>query len=245
MFSLRPSGSISEGQMKANRSLAMAAVGGIAAVSLLAGLDMFRNDGNGVTASDPLSGRAQLVVNSQRAKQQQQAGKELSPEEQAKEALRRRNQVEAVAAAKRRMQDQAALRRKARNAAVARYGALYKARDDTRRERASRDAERRKYEGTPREVARNLLADHGWSLDQFSCLDKLWTKESNWRVTADNPTSSAYGIPQALPGRRMAEYGSDWRTNPITQIRWGLDYIEDAYGTPCEAWAHSRATNWY
>nr|WP_210424473.1 hypothetical protein [Gephyromycinifex aptenodytis] len=64
-------------------------------------------------------------------------------------------------------------------------------------------------------------------------------------MSADNPTSSAYGIPQALPGPRMASHGKDWRTNPETQIRWGLDYIQKRYGNPCKAWSHSRATNWY
>lgn len=97
----------------------------------------------------------------------------------------------------------------------------------------------------PREVGRMLLAEFGFGADQFSCLDSLWTKESGWRVDADNPTSSAYGIPQSLPGSKMASAGDDWETNPVTQIRWGLGYIEDRYGTPCSAWAHSQANNWY
>lgn len=97
----------------------------------------------------------------------------------------------------------------------------------------------------PRELGQMLLAEFGFGADQWSCLDSLWTKESNWGVTADNPTSSAYGIPQALPGRKMASAGADWETNPVTQIRWGLGYIENRYGTPCSAWAHSQANNWY
>jgi hypothetical protein len=80
---------------------------------------------------------------------------------------------------------------------------------------------------------------------QFRCLDLLWEKESNWRVTATNPTSGAYGIAQALPASKYASAGSDWQTNAITQIRWGLGYIKAVYGTPCAAWAHSQATNWY
>lgn len=229
--------------MKAKRSLAMAAVGSIAAVSVVAGVDMFRSD-DGVTASDPVSGRAQMAVNSQRAKEKS-ARTPLTPEEQAAEVTRLRNQITQIETAKRRSQDLATIRGKARRAAVKRYAALSNAQDDSRRERASRDAERRKYEGTPKEVARNLLADHGWTLSQWRCLDKLWTRESRWRVDADNPTSSAYGIPQALPGRRMAEYGKDWRTNPVTQIKWGLDYIQDAHGSPCAAWAHSERKGWY
>lgn len=97
----------------------------------------------------------------------------------------------------------------------------------------------------PKSVARHLLAERGMGEDQFACLDKLWEKESNWQVTADNPTSSAYGIPQALPGHKMASAGADWETNPATQITWGLEYIGDRYGTPCKAWNHSQAVNWY
>lgn len=97
----------------------------------------------------------------------------------------------------------------------------------------------------PRSIGRALLAEFGFSSDQFSCLDALWTRESNWRVNADNPTSSAYGIPQALPGERMADAGADWATNPITQIRWGLGYIADRYGSPCGAWGFSQANGWY
>lgn len=94
-------------------------------------------------------------------------------------------------------------------------------------------------------VARSMVAERGWSAEQYTCLEKLWTKESNWRVTADNPSSSAYGIPQALPGSKMASAGADWRTNARTQIRWGLGYIDGRYGTPCNAWSHSVARGWY
>ncbi len=108
------------------------------------------------------------------------------------------------------------------------------------REQASRDAQR-----DPRGLAKIMVADRGWSSEQFTCLDKLWTKESNWRWNANNPSSSAYGIPQALPGSKMASAGSDWKTNPATQIEWGLGYIEGRYGTPCSAWSHSSSHNWY
>ncbi len=97
----------------------------------------------------------------------------------------------------------------------------------------------------PRTIGRLMAAERGWGGDQFACLDQLWTKESNWRVNADNPTSSAYGIPQSLPGSKMASKGADWATNPATQIAWGLDYIAGSYGTPCGAWSHSQAVNWY
>ena len=81
----------------------------------------------------------------------------------------------------------------------------------------------------PRQIAKGMLADFGFS-GQFGCLNDLWVGESNWRWNADNPTSSAYGIPQALPGSKMASAGSDWETNPATQIAWGLGYIEGRYG---------------
>ncbi len=97
----------------------------------------------------------------------------------------------------------------------------------------------------PREIGRSLLGEFGFSSDQFGCLDSLWTKESGWNVYADNPTSSAYGIPQSLPGSKMASAGADWADNPVTQIRWGLGYIQDRYGSPCGAWGHSQALNWY
>lgn len=97
----------------------------------------------------------------------------------------------------------------------------------------------------PRVVARAMLADFGWDAGQFSCLDRIWTQESGWRVDAENPSSGAYGIPQSLPGTKMASAGSDWRTNPATQIRWGLGYIQDRYGSPCEAWDFKKGAGWY
>ncbi|MDS1272140.1 lytic transglycosylase domain-containing protein [Lipingzhangella sp. LS1_29] len=99
--------------------------------------------------------------------------------------------------------------------------------------------------GSPREIAQAMLGDYGWGQDQWSCLDNLWEKESNWDHTAENPSSGAYGIPQSLPGDKMASAGADWRTNPATQIEWGLGYIDEQYGSPCGAWGHSQQHNWY
>jgi hypothetical protein len=96
----------------------------------------------------------------------------------------------------------------------------------------------------PRAYARLLLQQRGWS-GQFTCLNLLWNRESGWNYQAYNPSSGAYGIPQALPGSKMASIASDWRTNPATQIKWGLNYIAERYGTPCGAWGHSQATGWY
>jgi resuscitation-promoting factor RpfB len=99
--------------------------------------------------------------------------------------------------------------------------------------------------GTNRALGQSLAASHGWSGEQFACLDSLWQKESEWDHTARNRSSGAFGIPQSLPASKMASAGADWQTNPATQIRWGLGYIGERYGTPCAAWAHSRAKNWY
>ena len=110
-------------------------------------------------------------------------------------------------------------------------------------ERAARSAERAAAD--PKAIARELVGRHGWGGDQFSCLEQLWEKESRWDHTAQNPSSGAYGIPQALPGSKMASAGSDWQTDPTTQIEWGLGYIAERYGTPCAAWGHSQSANWY
>ena len=121
--------------------------------------------------------------------------------------------------------------------------------DEERRELAAKRRASRERRTAPvsagraRAIAQSMLAQRGWS-DQWSCLDRLWQKESGWRVTAANP-SGAYGIPQALPGSKMASAGDDWRTSAATQIRWGLGYIGDRYGSPCGAWSHSQSVGWY
>ena len=94
-------------------------------------------------------------------------------------------------------------------------------------------------------IARTMMAaNYGWGDDQFACLVSLWNRESGWRVNAAN-SSGAYGIPQALPGSKMASAGADWETNPATQIAWGLGYISGRYSNPCGAWAHSESSGWY
>lgn len=95
----------------------------------------------------------------------------------------------------------------------------------------------------PRAIGRALLLRFGFSADQFSCLDQLYISESNWRVDADNPTSSAYGIPQALTA--LHDLPADYNTSAEAQIRWGLEYIRENYGTPCSAWSFKQAHNWY
>lgn len=99
--------------------------------------------------------------------------------------------------------------------------------------------------GSAQAIAYDMLQSRGYGQDQYSCLVALWNKESGWRYNAANSSSGAYGIPQALPGSKMSSAGSDWRTNPATQITWGLSYISGRYGSPCGAWSHSKSVGWY
>jgi resuscitation-promoting factor RpfB len=95
-------------------------------------------------------------------------------------------------------------------------------------------------------LGKRLAAADGWgSGSQWSCLDALWTRESGWRSVWNYQGSGAYGIPQSLPASKMAAAGSDYMTNPATQIRWGLGYIASTYGTPCGAWSHETTDGWY
>jgi len=94
-------------------------------------------------------------------------------------------------------------------------------------------------------LGKTMAAVLGWTGAQWTALNELWTRESGWNYQATNPSSGAYGIPQALPASKMASAGADWRTDPATQIRWGLSYIAQRYGSPLNAWAHEQAFNWY
>jgi hypothetical protein len=129
--------------------------------------------------------------------------------------------------------------RKAREAEIA------KAKAEAARMRKQAIANARE---NPQAAARVLMVDHGWTSDaQYNCLVNLWNGESNWNYLAENRSSGAYGIPQSLPGSKMATFGDDWRTNPITQIKWGLWYIDERYGSPCNAWStwQARSPHWY
>lgn len=100
-------------------------------------------------------------------------------------------------------------------------------------------------EGAKATAQQMMSSRYGWGGDQFSCLESLWTKESGWNYQAYNADGGATGIPQALPGSKMAAAGADWQSSAATQIAWGLGYISSTYGTPCSAWSHSQAMNWY
>jgi len=95
-------------------------------------------------------------------------------------------------------------------------------------------------------VTKAIMDDeYGWDSEQYLCLNNLWTKESHWNYKAHNYRSGAHGIPQALPASKMDLIADDWRTNPVTQIRWGLRYIEDRYDTPCGAWSKFKRHRYY
>ena len=94
-------------------------------------------------------------------------------------------------------------------------------------------------------AAKSMLPAYGWDEGQYQCLEIMWTRESNWNYAAENPGSGAYGIPQSLPANKMASVASDWHDNAVTQIKWGLGYIKERYGSPCQAWAWWQAHNWY
>jgi hypothetical protein len=149
-------------------------------------------------------------------------------------------------------QEAAAAKAAAHNAAVAKAAAAkaaaHKAAEQAAAARQTQSAQEAAVtapSGSPQQIAERMLGQFGWSSGQFSCLQPLWEHESGWNVTAENPTSGAYGIPQALPGSQMSSAGADWQTNAATQIRWGLTYIQHRYGSPCGAWSHEQVAGWY
>jgi len=99
--------------------------------------------------------------------------------------------------------------------------------------------------GKNQRIGYDLASDRGWTGRQWVCLKKLWYRESGWSKNSGSPDGGAFGIPQALPGSKMASAGSDWRTNAATQIKWGLGYISGRYGSPCSAYAHWQSHSWY
>ena len=97
-----------------------------------------------------------------------------------------------------------------------------------------------------KKVTKSIMdAEYQWGEDEYACLNRLWTKESHWNYKAHNSRSGAHGIPQALPAIKMEVISSDWRTNPLTQIRWGLRYIDIRYETPCQAWSKFKRSRYY
>jgi hypothetical protein len=186
------------------------------------------------TGAQPTAVIATPLVHAQRVSDivaMQQSVDEATAEQQAR--------ADGVKAASERAErERAAAAKRAEKRAEERRKAAAEARAEAARKKALENAD-------PRTVARAMLADFGWDEGQFSCLDNIWSQESGWQVDAENPSSGAYGIPQSLPASKMASAGSDWQTNPATQIRWGLGYIQDRYGSPCEAWSFKQGAGWY
>ena len=162
--------------------------------------------------------RAQLVA----AKQAMKRAKSLGLETKAIAEQQAKIKAELAAAAKKAAEEKAALKRALKN---------------------------RGYEPgvtDPKEIARQILKNkYGYGSSQFSCFNNIIMRESMWKVNATNSSSGAYGIPQALPGSKMATIASDWRTNPATQIIWGIEYMKDRYGSPCAAWGFKSSHGWY
>lgn len=181
-------------------------------------------------------------------------------EQQELEIQRQRHLAHQQATAAQRAAEQEA----ARQAAAAAKAAAQRARraeSEASRKKAREEAEKKAAAGTTpftgpipascneysgnRKIGCALLLDAGFALSQMPCLDKLWNKESGWNHKAANSRTGAYGIPQALPGSKMASVGADWRTSPATQIKWGLGYIKGRYDTPCGAWSFFQGEGWY
>jgi hypothetical protein len=162
--------------------------------------------------------RAQLVA----AKQATKRAKSLGLETKAIAEQQAKIKAELAAAAKKAAEEKAALERAIKN---------------------------RGYEPgvtDPKEIARQILKNkYAYGSGQFDCFNNIIMRESKWDVNATNPSSGAYGIPQALPGSKMATIASDWRTNPATQIIWGIEYMKDRYGSPCSAWGFKASHGWY
>ncbi|MEH0931922.1 transglycosylase SLT domain-containing protein [Micromonospora sp. CPCC 205558] len=163
----------------------------------------------------------QVQFSKQRAAEYQA---KLRAKQAAKEAAERARQAEAAAASRKRERDAA-------NAAAKPYDGPI-------------PASCAEYSGN-RKTGCALMIDAGFGIAEFPCLEKLWTKESGWNHKASNSSSGAYGIPQSLPGSKMSSVADDWRTNPATQIKWGLGYIKGRYKTPCGAWTYFQNKGHY
>lgn len=203
-----------------------------ATVAMLAAPPML-TDSADATAVMPASYEVQRAEDAKHAAKSHKGA--LAAEKERKRAIRKakakaKAEAEAKAAAKAAAQAEAAAQARAE------------------RERSSAARSRSLQGGSPaanRALGMQMCAERGWSATQCNDLGTLWERESGWSASAHNPSSGAHGIPQSLPGSKMASHGSDWATNPRTQIAWGLDYIAGRYGNPSAALAHSNSVGWY
>ncbi|WP_329147352.1 lytic transglycosylase domain-containing protein [Streptomyces sp. NBC_01456] len=167
----------------------------------------------------------------------------LQHQADAQAAAHRKAQAEA--AAQRKTEARAAAKRKAAAEAAAQRKAQARAAAQRAEQRSSRAASRKALTQAPTVAGAKALARARLSSTQYACLDSVIRRESGWNHRATNPSSGAYGLMQALPGSKMSSAGADWRTNPRTQLKWGLSYIESRYGTPCGAWNFWQKNGWY
>jgi hypothetical protein len=198
------------------------------------------------TARRAATAAAQLVTDQEKERQriaEEERARKEAARKKAQEVARRKAEQEAARKAAeeaaRQAEQEAAAQEAQRNAEQE------AAAHQTRQQKSPLPAPATQPAGSPKAIAQSMLPGYGWGGGQWGCLEALWERESNWNPSAQNPSSGAYGIPQALPGSKMASVGADWQTNPATQIRWGLGYISARYGTPCNAWAHSQSSGWY
>ena len=193
---------------------------------------------HGATMSETMSEEQRMILTTRaryvRAERQREYQAALA------RAAAARKAAAAKAAAARAAARAAAARAVARAAAARQAAAKAAAKQQAAQQQAASTPS-----GSPQQIAEQMLSQFGWSSGQFSCLQPLWAHESGWNPYAQNPSSGAYGIPQALPGSKMGSAGGDWQSNPATQIRWGLSYIQGNYGSPCGAWAHEQTDGWY
>jgi hypothetical protein len=199
------------------------------------------------------SAGAQLVVQSDA--DEMQLLKQRQTEHAAARAMQRQAEGDAAAKAATEAKAAASKARDLEKKAIAKKAADKKAADAAKKKKESSSGASVPYNGPipdscsdfsgNRATGCALMLAAGFKIDQFPCLNKLWNRESGWNQKASNSGSGAYGIPQALPGSKMKKFGADWQTNAATQIKWGLDYIEGRYNTPCGAWSHSESTGWY
>jgi hypothetical protein len=188
--------------------------------------------------ADTMSG-AQLVINAERVRFGLQHSEDVAVTKAAAQAAQVAAKASAPKAAAKAAGAAADRQAAAKRAAATKAASAAQPAQTVAAQRAAEPS------GSPQQVAEQMLGHFGWSSSQFSCLQPLWERESGWDVTAENPSSGAYGIPQALSGSLMASSGPDWQTDAATQIRWGLTYVQGRYGSPCGAWAHEEADGWY
>ncbi|MFF0410784.1 transglycosylase SLT domain-containing protein [Kitasatospora sp. NPDC004745] len=159
---------------------------------------------------------------------------------QTQQAAQTQADADAAAAAQAQAQAQAAARAQAEAEAKAQADAKAKADADAAASRSQQRQSLSGYSGTPQQIAAQIVP-----AGQLQCFSNIVFRESSWNPLAVNASSGAYGLVQALPGSKMASTGSDWRTNPATQIKWGLDYMNSRYGSPCGAWSFWQKHHWY